>query len=354
MRTRRAKPRIHEVASASHVSVATVSRVLNGKDGVTEPVRRRVLEAVDRLSYKPLRQAKAVAEVDTDAQAALRPVAYVSRSALPGEQSWAPAFAAASRRFQAASRALVMHFADQAPAAASPVLGGFSGVLAVNRESVAWAQAAHAAGLPTVLMGHAPLPLAVPQVVGDSFLGALRVMEHLIRRGHRRIAIWRTHVTADPRDPQRPLNEREKYAAYRLALDEAGIEFRPEYEINMPFQWEAIIPRAQALLKVAPAPTALFVDNDWTTSIFMRIPNGWEVLPYGWYQQYELAHFIDTGKDPAQYGLACACQAMDRIGELAAEWLLRAERVAGQDAPVFKVVPRFHTAEEAGAIRPRG
>ena len=352
MRSQRRNPRLAEVASASRVSVATVSRVLNGKDCVAEAVRRRVLEAVARLRYRPLRQPKRATRSHFSSPAGA-PVAWVCPSVAQGETTWAPAFAAASRRFQAAGRSLVMHFADGRPAPNAVPLSGFSGVLAVGPGGDAWAQAAHTAGLPAVRVGYFPASLPVPQVIGDSFLGALRVMEHLLKRGHRRIAIWRTHLAADPRDPARPLNEREKYAAYRLALDEAGIEFRAGWEINMPFEWRGIIPRAQALLKVSPAPTALFVDNDWLTTIFMRIPNGWEVLPYGWHQQYELAHFIDTGKEPAQYGLACAWYPMDLIGELAAEWLLRPVRSANSDAPLFKVAPRFYTAEEAGTLRPR-
>ncbi|KAF2961750.1 substrate-binding domain-containing protein [Fervidobacterium sp. 2310opik-2] len=44
---------IREVAKLANVSIATVSRVLNGSDRVSEETRKRVLNAVKKLNYKP-------------------------------------------------------------------------------------------------------------------------------------------------------------------------------------------------------------------------------------------------------------------------------------------------------------
>ncbi|HEY8019503.1 MAG TPA: LacI family DNA-binding transcriptional regulator, partial [Thermoanaerobaculia bacterium] len=44
---------IHDVAARAGVSVATVSRVLNGKGVVREETRRQVLEAAKALRYVP-------------------------------------------------------------------------------------------------------------------------------------------------------------------------------------------------------------------------------------------------------------------------------------------------------------
>ncbi|MFC0597250.1 LacI family DNA-binding transcriptional regulator [Streptomyces palmae] len=45
-------PRLADVAARASVSEATVSRVLNGKAGVAEPTRRRVLDALELLGYE--------------------------------------------------------------------------------------------------------------------------------------------------------------------------------------------------------------------------------------------------------------------------------------------------------------
>lgn len=51
-----AKPTVLDVAAAAAVSVGTVSRVLNTPDSVGQDIRKRVLEVVASLGYKPLRK----------------------------------------------------------------------------------------------------------------------------------------------------------------------------------------------------------------------------------------------------------------------------------------------------------
>ncbi len=45
---------IREVAKAAGVSIATVSRVLNGSENVSEETRKKVLAVIKKLNYKPL------------------------------------------------------------------------------------------------------------------------------------------------------------------------------------------------------------------------------------------------------------------------------------------------------------
>ena len=44
---------IYEVARESNVSLATVSRVINGSSVVKEETRKRVEEAINKLGYRP-------------------------------------------------------------------------------------------------------------------------------------------------------------------------------------------------------------------------------------------------------------------------------------------------------------
>lgn len=46
-------PNIHDVAKLAGVSIATVSRVINGAEKVSEETRRKVISAIKQLGYKP-------------------------------------------------------------------------------------------------------------------------------------------------------------------------------------------------------------------------------------------------------------------------------------------------------------
>src|SRR5689334_2717647 len=49
---------IRDVARSAGVSHMTVSRVINGRPGVSEPTRRRVLAAIRELDFRPSRVAR--------------------------------------------------------------------------------------------------------------------------------------------------------------------------------------------------------------------------------------------------------------------------------------------------------
>ena len=47
------KTTIYDVAKMSNVTIATVSRVINGKDNVAESTRKKVMAAIETLNYYP-------------------------------------------------------------------------------------------------------------------------------------------------------------------------------------------------------------------------------------------------------------------------------------------------------------
>src|ERR1700733_776316 len=51
-------PNMHDIARKAGVSIGTVSNVLNGLASVRDPLRRRVLEAVEAVGYQPSQLAR--------------------------------------------------------------------------------------------------------------------------------------------------------------------------------------------------------------------------------------------------------------------------------------------------------
>ena len=66
---------IYDVAKEAGVSLATVSRVINGLAIVSEPTRKKVEEAIDKLGYKPNAVAQGLALQKTTSIALLVPEA---------------------------------------------------------------------------------------------------------------------------------------------------------------------------------------------------------------------------------------------------------------------------------------
>ena len=52
-------PTIYDVVELSGVSIATVSRVLNNPERVSEVTRRKVMAAIDQLNFVPKAEARA-------------------------------------------------------------------------------------------------------------------------------------------------------------------------------------------------------------------------------------------------------------------------------------------------------
>jgi LacI family transcriptional regulator len=84
--------------------------------------------------------------------------------------------------------------------------------------------------------------------------GAYAVVRHLHRLGHRRIAV----LTG----PARNLDALQRLEGYRAAMREAGVTSTRPLEVGGDFTEPSGYQGAQALLRLSPRPTAVFVGND--------------------------------------------------------------------------------------------
>ena len=240
---------IEDVARAAGVSIATVSRYLNGPDGaVAKDTGTRIRAAVERLGYVPNAAARSLKTGKTHLIGVLLAnIAHPYWSAvLAGVEDACQRAGYGAIVSSAADRADVEHDYLQAflkqrvdgillnPAHADPAT------------VAAWA----ALRVPVVLIDRTLPGLPFPLVAMDNELGTQLAVEHLLGLGHRRIGFvsWR---------PDGLSNREERLAGYRSALAAAGLGTDRRLVRFAAEGWSDGVDQTLALLDEADPPTAI-------------------------------------------------------------------------------------------------
>src|SRR5215211_610904 len=178
---------MRDVAAVAGVSLATVSRVVNGSD-VDPALAGRVREAVEQLGYRQ----------DLTASALRRADRASGSLGLVFEDVANPFFSALHRGVEDVVRARgFLTFAgssDEEPGRERELVNAFA-KRGVDGLIVAPTAADHSfllpdlrAGLPVVFADRPPRMVDADAVISDNHGGAHAAVEHLIAHGHRRIA----------------------------------------------------------------------------------------------------------------------------------------------------------------------
>ncbi|WP_342747319.1 LacI family DNA-binding transcriptional regulator [Sphingomonas spermidinifaciens] len=245
---------VQDVARAAGVSAMTVSRVVNGGHNVRESTRLAVVEAIDRLQYKPNPAARSLA-VGEATQIGLL---YANPSAAYLSQFLIGALAAARR----AGCHLVLEpcegeSADEQAEATRQFAGAdVQGVILPPPlcESEPVRTELAAAGIPSVAVAMGRHEAGTFNVRIDDFEAAAAMTRHLIDLGHRDIAFIRGHPN------QVASAERHRgfvHAVEAAGLDPAAMRVEPGY-----FTYRSGLAATERLLRQRPRPTAIFAAND--------------------------------------------------------------------------------------------
>lgn len=176
---------IKDVAREAKVSVATVSRALNGGARVTPDTRTRIERAAARLRYVPLGAARSLVTRRTQAVGALLPDLF-------GEF-----FSELIRGIDLAARAHGLHLlvssshgdADEAAAALRAMQGRVDGLLIMSPHAEPGFLRKHLSdALPAVLLDSALRERRCARVNNDDYGGACAMTTHLLALGHRALA----------------------------------------------------------------------------------------------------------------------------------------------------------------------
>lgn len=255
---------IKAIAAEAAVSVATVSRVLNGAATVDGRLRRQVIEAAERLGYRPNGIARSLRLQRTMTLGAVIPTITN------------PYFTDAVRAMQDAAAGhgytLLIANSDRDPAKEEAALATLldrrvDGVVLVScalgpLPSPAL-QALLQSGTPVVAMDRALPSLELDRVVVDTRGGARAAVDHLVARGRRRIAFIA--------GPAAISTATEKRLGYRDGLAAAGLPHDPALELPGDYTLESGEIQAGALLALRPRPDAVLVANNLSTLGAFRV-----------------------------------------------------------------------------------
>lgn len=246
---------MHDVANYAGVSSTTVSHVLNGTRRVQEETRRKVLEAVNALHYRP----NAIARGLTTKKTAT--VGVVVADILN------PFYAALVRGIENnladQGYSLIVCNTDERPRKEEGYLS-----LLVNKrvDGIIITPTGHPSDIydslrnnliPVVFVDREPPGQYGPVIELDNVSAARHAVRHLISCGHRRIAILAA-------TPERS-SSMQRISGYRLALHEAGLPIDEELICHARMGLLSGQFVTHRLLQLPDPPTALLCVNEILT-----------------------------------------------------------------------------------------
>ena len=241
---------IKDVAREAKVSVASVSRALNGGTGVTAATSERIRATADRLQYIPHAAARMLITRRTHTVGALLPD-------LHGEF-----FSELIRGIDLAARARGLHLLvssshdgiEEAAVAVRSMRGRVDGLLILSgRVDAAFLRANLPKALPVVLLNSAVKSSAYSVLNVDNHAGAAAMVRHLLSAGHADVAL-----IAGPEDN---FDARQREQGYRAAM----AEYAPDAALTIvagDFSEESGYRAGRELLLRKTRPRAVFAAND--------------------------------------------------------------------------------------------
>lgn len=242
---------IQDIAEQAHVSISTVSRVLNRTAPVAEKTRERVLKIIADLGYKPNLFAQGLAGGQSRTIGVLTQLIgspfydVILRGILKGidDSGYSPLFADGGWDMQKDLIALSMFMQRQV-----------DGLIVLNGHATDEYLVEIAKEIPLIIIGRSLSEISEQCLPFDDFDAAYKATQYLIDTGHRRIA----HVTGLTNH----YDAIERRDGYLMALKEAGIAPDPDLIIEGDFTEPSGVMAVEMLLMRGHMFSAIFAAND--------------------------------------------------------------------------------------------
>ncbi len=247
---------IGDVAERAGVSIATVSRVVNGRYGVAPATFSRVQAVIDDLGYESSLIARSLRSQRTNVIGVLvTDIEPFSAEVLKG----------AANALRRSNYELVVYCGGHGGGHVGwerRYMSRLSGTLTDGTVLVTPTVTEVPTNQPVVAVDPHTGASAFPTFASQNLEGAMSATRHLIELGHRRIGFL------GGRSDLESAQLREQ--GYRLALAEAGIDVDPELLLEGGFKEETSEAPARQLLSLPDRPTAIFAGNDLSAIQTMR------------------------------------------------------------------------------------
>lgn len=317
---------IKEVARDASVSVATVSRVFNGKGPVRAETRRRVRQVAERLRYAPHGAARSLITRRTSTLGVLLPDLY-------GEF-----FSEVIRGIDGSARGFGYHLLvssshsdrGETEAMLRAMRGRVDGLIVlfphVNPKTI---RTNLPEKLPIVLLNCAGQAGSLDSISIDNYGGASAMVRHLIRLGHRRIAFIK--------GPPDNHDASERLRGYRETMRKLCGEGSEKLELPGDFREETGYRAGKRIVEMRARPSAVFAANDAMAigllcafrERYVRVP---EDIALAGFDDIPIAKFITPP-------LTTVRVPIPDLGSRAMARLLELLEATGERAPRSETVP---------------
>jgi LacI family transcriptional regulator len=327
------RPTLTQVAALAGVSLKTASRALNREPNVAATTGRRVWDAADQLGYRlngiarELRRGATSALVGLVSGDLTNPFYSAVASGIERELRQHGLLLVTANNDEDAEleRSLVDAFLERRVRALLVVPSGHDHeYLAIEGNR----------GVPFVFLDRPPDGLAADAVLIDNAGGARSAAEHLLAAGHRRIALVA--------DLARMVPQRARIDGFLDAMRAVGnTEWEPYVRTDV-HDVRRAERTVRELLRLDPAPTAIFTTNNRLTTGALRAMRGLADPPaLVGFDDFDLADVLGT---------TVVAHDMTALGREAAR--LAHERISGHTGPARTIVISTSVIARGSGERP--
>ncbi|WP_077214269.1 catabolite control protein A [Bacillus dakarensis] len=244
---------IYDVAREANVSMATVSRVVNGNPNVKPATRKKVLEVINKLGYRPNAVARGLASKKTTTVGVIIP--DIS-STFFAELARGIEDIATMYKYN-----IILSNSDQNKEKELHLLNTMLGkqvdgiVFMGGNITEEHVEEFEKSPVPIVLAGSIEETGKTPSVNIDYEQATFDAVTTFIEKGHKEIGF----VVGPLHEP---INQGKKMKGYARALQEAGIEYREELVVEGDYTYDSGIEAFEKLAELEQRPTAIIVGSD--------------------------------------------------------------------------------------------